>query len=808
MNNRNGIARLRIEIHGAVQGVGFRPFVYRLAEALKLKGWVLNSSAGVFIEVEGDRAALDDFYSRLETDKPPRAYVHGMESSFLDAIGFRRFEIRESDPKGTRSAFVVPDIATCPECAAEIFDPANRRFLYPFTNCTNCGPRFSIIKSLPYDRPNTTMADFDMCDQCRAEYENPGDRRFHAQPNACPKCGPHVELWERTGTLVESLHGAILKGAELIRAGKIIALKGVGGFQLLADARNDEAVRNLRARKHREEKPFALMFPSLELVRRHCEVSRLEEKLLLSPEAPIVLLKRRTLPRSRAACKPVDGTGLQGMTGLAESVAPRNPYLGIMLPYSPLHLILMREIGFPVVATSGNISDEPICTDEHEAVEKLGKIADLFLVHNRPIERQVDDSVVRVMAGRTQLVRRARGYAPFPIGTDLTADPAVLAVGGHLKNTIAMNSGNNVFVSQHIGDLSTDGAYHAFDKAAADFRKLYDLKPAVIVHDLHPDYSSTRSALKMPGEKLAVQHHFAHVAACMAENRIEGPVLGVSWDGTGFGDDGNVWGGEFLLTDGISYERRAAFRTFRLPGSNASVKEPRRTAIGLLYEIFGESVFDMENINPVRAFDSKTLTILKRMLERGFNSPFTTSAGRLFDAVSAIVGISSVVNFEGQGAMELEFAADDVETEVIYEFEIVRNRNGTMPDIIVDWEPTVRAIVAEVASGLDAGQVAAKFHNTLTEIIVEVSKRIGEESVALTGGCFQNKYLTERTVARLTDEGFRPYWHQRVPTNDGGISLGQMFVALKRMSRCRERKSGIVEERNNGNLKQAVKRNR
>ncbi len=805
------ISRLRISIRGAVQGVGFRPFVYRLASGLGINGCVLNSPQGVLIEAEGRRAVLEEFAARVVKEKPERSYIQGMETSYLDPVGFTNFEIRESGQNGEKSAVVLPDIATCPECISEIFDPSNRRYLYPFTNCTNCGPRFSIVRALPYDRSSTTMDSFEMCDECRSEYENPADRRFHAQPNACPKCGPHLELWDDSGKLLNDHHEALLRAAEAIRAGKIVGLKGLGGFQLIVDARNDDAIRRLRARKHREEKPFAVMYPSLDLVKQTCEVSDSEERLLLSPEAPIVLLKRLLLSNVNDSDYSINLNGAQTSVTLGSSVAPQNPYVGIMLPYSPLHHILMRELGFPIVATSGNVTDEPICIDELEAVKRLRGVADLFLIHNRPIERQVDDSVVRVMAGRTQVVRRARGYAPFPVETEMSTGASVLAVGGHLKNTIALNAGNNVFVSQHIGDLSTSEAYRAFEKATADFRKLFDKSPAVIVHDLHPDYLSTKHALKMVGAQVEVQHHHAHVAACMAENRLDGQVLGVSWDGTGMGTDGTVWGGEFLLTDGASCERVATFRPFRLPGSSASVREPRRTALGVLYEILGEKAFELTYLAPLLAFDPRSLALLKRMLNTGLNSPVTTSVGRLFDAVSSITGIRQIVNFEGQGAMGLEFAADGVKCEDVYDFDVVaRDDQGTggkrwesegnfgtcsLPNLIVDWEPMMREIIEEASAHAEAGKISARFHNTLPEIIVDISKRIGEEKVVLAGGCFQNKYLTERTIDRLRAEGFKPYWHQCVPTNDGGISLGQVFVAMKRIGGGIAANNGKIEER-------------
>lgn len=761
--------RLHIVVHGAVQGVGFRPFVYRLATEMKLNGWVLNSSQGVFIELEGGRHELDQFISRLGKEKPPHAYIQGMETAVLDAVGYVGFEIRESNHAGEKSALVLPDIATCPDCIEEIFDLKNRRYLYPFTNCTNCGPRFSIIKSLPYDRPNTTMQEFQMCGECRKEYEDPSDRRFHAQPNACLKCGPHVELWDKKGVPLSSHHDAILQSAEYIRGGKIVALKGIGGFQFLVDARNDDAVNLLRTRKHREEKPFALMYPSLAKLKHECEVSEVEERFLLSPEAPIVLLKRRGSTSRKFSNRDKAGAvlesgALEGLEAseIALSVAPRNPYLGAMLPYTPLHHILLQELGFPVVATSGNISDEPICTDEHEAIEKLDGIADVFLVHDRPIERHVDDSVVRLMAGRAQIVRRARGYAPFPIEVEHAGHESVLSVGGHLKNTIAVSSGNNIFVSQHIGDLSTPEAFKAFEKVAVDFQKLYEVSPGTIAHDLHPDYLSTQFARKWTNEKVGVQHHFAHVASCMAENKLSGEVLGVSWDGTGYGEDGTVWGGEFLRTDGTSYERVATFRSFRLPGSSASVKEPRRTAIGLLYQIFGEKLFQMEVIEPIKAFDMRSLLILKRMLATGLNSPVTTSAGRLFDAVSSIVGLRQVVNFEGQGAMELEFALDGIGSKEVYDFEIAgdkgqeaEGRKYFEPTFIIDWEPMIRKVLFDKSDSVSVGLISARFHNTLVEMIVEIARRVGRDRVVVSGGCFQNKYLTERTISRLGEEGFR-----------------------------------------------------
>ena len=797
--------RLRVTIRGAVQGVGFRPFVYRVATELGLSGWVSNSSQGVFIEVEGNRRQLELFLQRIRQEKPPRSFIQSLESSFLDPIGYAAFEIRESTATGKKTALILPDIATCPECLQEVLDKADRRYLYPFTNCTNCGPRFSIIEALPYDRSNTTMRNFQMCDECRKEYENPLDRRFHAQPNACPRCGPHLELWNHNGHALAMHHEALLAAADAIRQGAIVALKGLGGFHLIVDARNEEAVLRLRQRKHREEKPLALMFPSLDAVRAVCEVSDLEEQLLLSPESPIVLLRRKSM----------SGRLSNSDFGIAPSVAPNNPNLGIMLPYTPLHHILMFELRFPIVATSGNLSDEPICTDEYDALERLGKIADLFLVHNRPIARHVDDSIVRVVMGRELVLRRARGYAPLPLPLGrVNAKPypkeggsarPFLAVGAHLKNSVAVSSGHEVFISQHIGDLETVQAFNAFKRVVQDMEHLYELQPSLVACDAHPDYLSTQFAEQHGLPLIRVQHHEAHILSCMAENELEGKVLGVSWDGTGYGLDGTIWGGEFLLTEWDSSDnedrdaeppekkvvkvfstssRIAHLRPFMLPGGERAIKEPRRTAIGVLYEVFSDELFhskrvsdasDIARVLPLRAFSTHELDVLQIMLKKKLNAPVTSSAGRLFDAVAAIVGLRQEIKYEGQAAMELEFALDGVSTEETYEFTI-HNGHSTM---IVDWEPMIRGIINDLHCGVPVGHISAKFHNTLAEMVVEVARYVGEERVVLTGGCFQNRYLTERVILRLRGEGFKPYWHQRVPPNDGGIALGQAFAATR-----------------------------
>lgn len=757
--------RLRVVIRGAVQGVGFRPFIYRLALSHGLTGWVNNSAQGVFIEVEGSKAQLERFLLSIEKERPPRSFIHSLESSFLDTVGYTGFEIRQSSEHGAKTALILPDIATCADCLSDIFAPENRRYRYPFTNCTNCGPRFTIIESLPYDRPNTTMKAFIMCADCRAEYGNPLDRRFHAQPNACPACGPHLELWSGSATPLSTHHSALLQAAEAVRNGKILAVKGLGGFHLIVDAGNERAVRALRTRKQREEKPFALMLPDLETVKDLCEISALEERLLTSPEAPIVLL-RRSVPTGSA---------------IAESIAPRNPYLGVMLPYTPLHHLLMRELGCPVVATSGNLSDEPICTDEYEALARLATVADLFLVHNRPITRHVDDSIARVMIGREMVLRRARGYAPLPIQLKERAAP-LLAVGAQLKNTVATARDNDAFVSQHIGDLDTVKAYEAFQRVITSLQNLYELSPQLLACDAHPDYRSTRFAHGSALPVVAVQHHYAHVLSCMAENQLDAPVLGVAWDGTGYGLDGTIWGGEFLHVTDRSFARVAHLRTFRLPGGDKAMREPRRAAMGLLYEIYGDELFVNNELALLRAFTQAELLILEKVLKNGINAPVTSSAGRLFDAVAAIAGLRPLARFEGQAAMELEFALDGANTDEYYHFELKRSGDDlSSRSIVIDWSAMIRSILADVSRRTALALVSAKFHNTLVEAIIAVARASCAERIVLTGGCFQNRYLTERTVRRLHAEGFSPYWHQRVPTNDGGIALGQVMAALRAM---------------------------
>ena len=747
--------RLRVVIRGAVQGVGFRPFIFRLAERFSLYGWVNNTAQGVFIEVEGSEEALTDFLLCIEREKPSAAFIQSLEAVWLDTVNFSQFEIIHSDDTGPRLAFILPDMATCPECLSDIRDPLNRRYRYPFTNCTLCGPRFTIINSLPYDRPNTVMNNFPMCRQCREEYEDPRDRRFHAQPTACPNCGPKISLWDSQGITIAIDDAAMRATTEAIRMGKIIAFKGLGGYQLICDARRQDTVLELRKRKHREEKPFALLVPSLEEAQRLCELSEKEIRLFCSPERPITLLRRKQEIGL--------ATSLFGVSGYCS-----NPYLGLMLPCTPLHYLLMDELDFPVVATSGNLSDETICIDNGEALSRLSGIADLFLTHDRPIARHADDSVARVMLGREMIVRRARGYAPLPVKLPHETAP-LLAVGAHMKNAVAIGTNGQAFISQHIGDLETEAAFTAFQQVSKDLCRLYDMTPAAIVCDMHPDYLSTRYAQSSGLPVVSVQHHVAHAFSCMVENEIAPPALGVVWDGTGFGTDGTIWGGEFIRITPIGYERAARFRPFRLAGGDSAVKEPARSALGLLAETF-------DNLRPpdsltVNALSENSLPTLWTMIQRGINSPWTSSAGRLFDGIASLAGVRQITRHEGQAAMDLEFLLEGITTDESYQIELMEGADGLM---VADWSPMVKQVLVDVRDGVTPPLISARFHNAMVNIILAVALQAGEEAVVLSGGCFQNKYLTEQTVTRLKEAGFHPYWHQRVPPNDGGIALGQL----------------------------------
>lgn len=729
------IERLRIVLSGAVQGVGFRPAVSRIARKLRLVGWVRNSSAGLEIEVEGNSDQLDRFLHGLKAERPQAAVVTTEEVCRIVPTGCVCFEILPSDDSASRTAAVTPDLATCRECLGEVLDPANRRFGYPFTNCTLCGPRYTILVDIPYDRSNTTIRSFVLCPACRQEYESQHDRRFHAQPNACPICGPR--LWAVPGPAEGA--DAIASAAESLARGEIVALRGVGGFQLLVDARNSVAVMRLRKRKHREEKPFAVLMPSLALVRQYCIVSAGEEEMLVSPAAPIVLLH------------PKKGQDL------APEVAKSSPYLGVMLPYSPLHHILMGRYPHPVVATSGNRADEPIAIENDEACERLQDIADVFVLHNRPIARSCDDSVAQFSGGRPRILRRARGYAPLPVivSRDL---PSVLAVGGHLKNTVAIARGRQVFMSQHIGDLDAVESREAFHRAIEDLCRLYRFEPKMIACDLHPDYASTQWALASGLPVVQMQHHHSHVAACAAENGIESNYLGVGWDGAGLGLDGTIWGGEFFVASHCGFERIAHLRQFYLPGGEAAIRDCSRVAASVIWETCGADEAGRVGGAGIRA-----------LLERRINTPLTSSVGRLFDAVAYLSGVADRNHFEGHAAMCLESAIGGIRTSESYKIEL---QNG-----VGDWAPLIEALLWDKQAGIDISHIAVKFHNALANLIVAVARTTDVRNVVLSGGVFQNTYLAGRTTVLLEEQGFIVATHHQVPSNDGGLSLGQAVLA-------------------------------
>jgi len=744
------IERQAIFIRGIVQGVGFRPFVYRLARELNLKGWVANNFEGVQIEVEGEGAIIQEFSLKLKAKKPLHSEIYEQYSRPLPLQGDREFIVKKSEDGGTIPTAILPDLATCQECLSEILNPSDRRYLYPFTNCTLCGPRFSIIEALPYDRKNTTLRIFPMCSKCEREYEDPSNRRFHAQPNACPDCGPHLELFNTNRELLSS-HNAALKGAaQAVLEGKILALKGIGGFQLIVDATQVSAVQLLRQRKHRPAKPLAVMYPDLQSIHQACHVSEMEEALLLSGECPIVILEKR----------------MHRLPG----VAPDNPNLGVMLPYSPLHHLLLGLIKRPIVATSGNLSEEPICIENDDAFSRLGRIANFFLVHNRSIVRPIDDSVVRVMDNKAVIFRRARGYAPAPIRLKNRV-PSTLAVGGHLKNTVSIAHGNNVIMSQHIGDLENRPSFRSFERAIDDLSKFYQIVPFVIAHDLHPHYKSTQWAEARTGSKIPVQHHLAHFFSCMAEYQNDKPALGVTWDGSGYGFDGKIWGGEFFHWNGRETPKHfATFRSFPLPGGTLAIKEPRRAAIGLLYELMGPSIFDQNN-SLWKDFTAEEKRNFAICLEKKINAPQCTSVGRLFDVVAGLLGICPISEFEGQAAQSLEFLAIGSSQQSSYSYCI--NQKEEMH--IIDWSEMIHSLLNDQTQGVSPTEIAGRFHNTLALIIVSIAKIVNEKRVFLSGGVFQNKLLLEKSTSLLRNSGFEVFTHEKIPPNDGGISLGQVY---------------------------------
>jgi len=755
-----------------VQGVGFRPYVYRLALQRNLAGFITNTAAGVSIEVEGPAEAVDDFVSQLPVEAPRLARITQWAASDIPARADGEFRILPSRPGENRRVLISPDVAICDDCLRELFDPSDRRFHYPFINCINCGPRYTIVRDIPYDRARTSMAVFPMCADCQGEYDDPLNRRFHAQPNACWKCGPQVELWDAVGAgLVPARSWAPTRGAPTdpiaeaaarLQAGYVVAVKGLGGFHLAVDATNPAAVSRLREGKRRVEKPFAIMAPSFEAVRNLCELDGASRALLESPERPIVLLRKKS------------------PSLIAELVAPFNHEYGVFLPYTPLHHLLFAAGRFQaLVMTSGNISEEPIAIENPEAVARLRGIADFFLVHNRDILLRCDDSVVRVTGEQPRQLRRSRGYVPVPVflNQDL---PPILAVGGELKNTVCLTKGRHAFLSQHIGDLENLESYGFFETTISRFKRILEVEPQLLAYDLHPDYFSTRWALGQSSiKRMGVQHHHAHIASCMAENHLDGKVIGIALDGTGYGTDGAVWGGEVLLATYADFQRAAHLDYVPMPGGAAAIAEPWRMAVSYLHKHFGEALWDLE-IPFVRELDRRQVAVLVRMLERGVNSPLTSSCGRLFDAVSALAGVRKRVNYEAQAAIEFEAAIAGEGEGAGYPFEIRPEGSGW----IIDTRPLFAAVVNDLKCGVPVGIISRRFHEGFVDVLARVARLIhaktGLDNICLSGGSFQNVFLLEHLKRRLEAEGLNVFTHSEVPCGDGGLSLGQALVAAYR----------------------------
>jgi len=748
--------RVHIRVSGVVQGVGMRPFVYSLAARHGVSGWVLNDALGVEIEAEGRAEAVDAFVAAISEQAPPLARISAVEVSHIEPIGGESFEIRPSGAGPSPATLISPDVSVCDDCLREMADPQDRRYRYPFINCTNCGPRYTIIRELPYDRGGTTMDRFEMCRECRAEYEDPADRRFHAQPVACPACGPHVWLADAAGTELAS-DDPVARASEILAAGRIVAVKGLGGFHLAVDATNEDAVRRLRSRKAREKKPLAVMSPDVESVRRFCELSRAEEKLLLSPERPIVLLRKKP------------------GTPLAESVAPRNQHFGVMLPYTPLHVLLV-EHGFPaLVMTSGNVTDEPVCYENADALARLSEIADAYLLHDRPIHIRTDDSVARVISDEARLMRRARGYVPRPVVLGSESREAILAVGPELKNTICLLRGREAFLSHHIGDLKNVAAYEGMKQAVSHLQGVLEIEPARVACDMHPQYLSTLWARESGLPVTAVQHHHAHIASCMAENGAAGPVIGVSLDGTGYGTDGAVWGGEFLVAEFSRFRRAARLEYVAMPGGDKAAQEPWRMALSHLYAVHGSALLDMDLPLLERVGRDRAQTVVT-MIERGVNSPPTSSMGRLFDAASSLCGLRDTISYEGQAAIELEGVA-------------ALGENGSYPcslrqegdALVIAAEEIIGALVDDLSAGTGPEVAAARFHNAVLDMVADVVARLREgtglDEVALAGGVWQNARLLAGALERLGATGMAVHAHRLVPPNDGGVSLGQAAIA-------------------------------
>ena len=805
IDDRLAPVRAIVQISGNVQGVGFRPFLYRLATEHALRGSVANSPAGVDLEIEGPRRTVATFLADIRRRCPPLATITDLRHHLADPIGHPAFVIAGSQSEGHRTALISPDVAVCDDCLDELFDPGDRRYRYPFVNCTNCGPRYTIINEIPYDRPATSMSCFAMCAACQAEYEDPTNRRFHAQPNACPECGPRV--WLEAGqacnppgrlNICPTLDDPIAEAVRLLHQGAIVAVKGLGGFHLACDATNAPAVEILRRRKNREEKPFALMVPDLEAARQVCHLDAGAESVITSRERPITLLPRLS------------------NAPVADVVAPGNDFLGLMLPYTPLHYLLCFDGSRcprfrALLMTSGNLADEPIAIGNREALRRLGGLADVFLLHDRDILVRADDSVVRynpdsnpvrqpsrACDSSTTIIRRSRGYVPAPVFLNRDVGE-VLAVGGHLKNTVAISRGKTVFLSQHIGDLESLEAADFLKQSLDHLQRIFGIRPKVVAHDLHPDYMTTRLAQQFEDVQLIpVQHHHAHVAACMAEHGLDGPVIGIALDGTGYGTDGNVWGGEILIADYDRFQRVAHFREVPLPGNEQAIKQPWRMALSYLDAEFGDSLWSLP-IPFVQRLDRPAAELLLRVSRRGVNSPPTSSCGRLFDAVAALLGLRQSVSYEGQAAMELEMAldSDDVHhapwTDA-YQMLPVENDEAVLSEefrpcsdeptcrpFVLDAAPLMTSVVADIQAQVPLSIISRRFHQALVHSLAQAARRVADESglrdVVLSGGCFQNRFLEDHLTAALDETGLSVFSHRLVPANDGGLALGQIMVA-------------------------------
>jgi len=748
---------LRIQVAGVVQGVGFRPFVYRIANDYGISGRVSNNTQGVDILATGDGDSLFLFLKALKDEAPPAAVVERVDVTSSEELAGGPFQIVASDAGGSRQVLISPDLATCDDCVRELFDEGDRRYRYPFINCTNCGPRFTIIRDTPYDRPLTSMSTFEMCPECGAEYADPSDRRFHAQPNACPACGPRAWLTDRTGTRIEG--EAAAEAARLLNEGAIVAIKGLGGFHLACDATDDEVVARLRERKRRYGKPLAVMVSGVEEARSICEVSDAEERLLTGPRRPIVLLKEK-----------------EGST-LSREVAGGLDRQGVFLPYTPLHHLVLVAAGRPLVMTSGNISSEPIAIDNDEAISRLADIADYFLLHDRDILVRYDDSVSRILAGAEYPVRRARGYAPYPIRITPPADVQVLALGAELKNTFCLLRGEQAFMGQHIGDMESAGEVEHFEEALAAVTRLFSLEPEVVAHDLHPDYLTTQMAPEFGLPMVGVQHHHAHIVSCLADNAEQGEVIGVAWDGTGYGTDGTVWGGEFLVCDETSFRRAAHLYRYPMPGADACIYRLYRMVYGIMSELFEDEETAMERLRDRFKIEDAEASSLVFQLKNKVNTPITSSAGRLFDVAAALIGLRSEAAYDGQAACELEAVARD--TREYYNFILNRGADPW----VVDTRPVFREMLIDIDSGKSPAEVAGKFHATMALAIIETCEALAEDTglarVALSGGVFQNEMLATWAVDGLTADGLAVMVHGRVPCNDGGVSLGQAVAAAR-----------------------------